>query len=133
MVQKKPAPDFKGKEMALFFDQEWFDLRLKICGLSRDDVAKSLRLRRDEIDEIWKDQREISTNDVSMLARLLGVSAGEVVTRAGISTPVPLPDREHADISTVMDKLEEMDGRLQQIERAIVDMQSMIIATRSIG
>lgn len=119
--------------MALFFDQEWFDLRLKICGLSRDDVAKSLRLRRDEIDEIWKDQREISTNDVSMLARLLGVSAGEVVTRAGISTPVPLPDREHADISTVMDKLEEMDGRLQQIERAIVDMQSMIIATRSIG
>lgn len=119
--------------MALFFDQEWFDQRLKTSGLSRDDVAKSLRLRRDEIDEMWKDQREISTNEVAMLARLLGVSAGEVVTRAGISTPVPLPDREHADISAVMDKLEEMGGRLQQIERAIADMQSMIIATRPIG
>ena len=118
--------------MALFFDQEWFDRQLESCGLTRDDVARSLRLARDEVDEIWKDQREISSNEVTILARLLGVPAAEVVTRAGISTPVPQTDRNQVDPTAVMKKLEEMDERLQRMERAIADLQSMIIATRPI-
>lgn len=118
--------------MALFFDQEWFDRQLESCGLTRDDVARSLRLARDEVDEVWKDQREISSNEVTMLARLLGVPAAEVVTRAGISTPVPQTDRNQVDPMAVMKKLEEMDERLQRMERAIADLQSMIIATRPI-
>lgn len=116
--------------MALFFDQEWFDLQLESRELTRDDVARSLRISRDEVDEIWKDQREISSNEVVMLARLLGAPAAEVVKRAGISTPVPQSDRDQADPSAVMAKLDEMDERLQRIERAIADLQSMIIATR---
>ena len=116
--------------MALFFDQEWFDRQLQSCGLTRDDVARSLRLARDEVDEIWKDQREISSNEVTMLARLLGAPAAEVVTRAGIATPAPQPARDQADPSAVMRKLDEMDDRLQRMERAIADLQSMIIATR---
>lgn len=118
--------------MALFFDQEWFDRQLEGRELSRDDVAGALRLSRDEVDEIWKDQREISSNEVVMLARLLGAPAAEVVTRAGISTPGPQSDHDQADSSAVMKKLEEMDERLQRMERAIADLQSMIIATRPI-
>lgn len=121
--------------MALFFDQEWFDQQLKSCGLTRDDVAKSLRLMRSEVDEIWKDQREISSNEVTMLARLLQAPASEVVTRAGISTPAPDPadnasSGTRSDNSVVMGKLEEMDDRLRRIERAVAELQSLIIAIR---
>jgi len=118
--------------MALFFDQEWFDRQLENRGLTRDDVARSLRLVRDEVDEIWKDQREISSNEVTMLARLLNAPAAEVVTRAGISTPVPQPAHDQVDSSAVMKKLDEMDERLRRMERAIADLQLMIIATRPI-
>ena len=123
--------------MALFFDQEWFDQHLKGRGLSRDDVAEALRLMRSEVDEIWKDQREISSTEVAILARLLQAPAHEVVTRAGVTTPMPQAEhdqmsRDKGDTSAVMAKLEEMDERLLRMERAISDLQSMIVATRSI-
>jgi hypothetical protein len=115
--------------MALFFDQGWFDEKLKARGLTRDDVASALRVRREEVDEIWKDQRELSPNEVTMLARLIAAPPSEVVTRAGIATPAP----KQADAgggSAVIAKLEEMDQRLIRIERAIADLQSLILATR---
>ena len=119
--------------MALFFDQEWFDQHLKGRGLSRDDVAEALRLMRSEVDEIWKDQREISSTEVAILARLLQAPAHEVVTRAGVTTPMPQAEhdqmsRDKGDTSAVMAKLEEMDERLLRMERAISDLQSMIVA-----
>lgn len=117
--------------MALFFDQEWFDTKLKASGRTRDDVAATLRLTRGEVDEIWKDQRELSPNEVTMLARLLGAPAAEVVTRAGISTPAPHEPRAGAGDPAIMTKLEEMDARLVKIERAIADLQSLILATRN--
>lgn len=121
--------------MALFFDQDWFDAQLRDLGLTRDDVATSLRLARDEVDEIWKDQREISANEVAMLARLLKVSASEIVTNAGIATPTP-PSSANlgaaSEVSALMTKLGEMDQRLMRMERAIAELQSMIIATRSL-
>lgn len=122
--------------MALFFDQDWFDTQLRACGLTRDDVATSLRLTRDAIDEMWKDQREISTNDVAMLARLLKVSASDVATHAGIATPLPQTGAvagRAADVSVLMNKLEEMDQRLGRMERALAELQSMILATRLPG
>ncbi len=122
--------------MTLFFDQDWFDAQLSACGLTRDDVATSLRLTRGEVDEIWKDQREISVNDVIMLARLLNVSASDVVSYAGIATPAPqsgVAPSAAPDVSALMAKLEEMDQRLGRMERAITELQSMIIATRPLG
>tara|TARA_R110000824_G_scaffold118960_2_gene271537 strand:- start:153714 stop:154073 length:360 start_codon:yes stop_codon:yes gene_type:complete len=117
--------------MALFFDQDWFDAKLESVGLGRDDVAATLRITREEVDEIWKDQREISPGDVTMLARLLKTPADEVVTHAGIATPAPLAPAGSGQSPAVMAKLEEMDKRLQRMERAIADLQSMILATRS--
>ncbi|MGV8997382.1 MAG: hypothetical protein ACOH12_10595 [Parvibaculaceae bacterium] len=122
--------------MALFFDQDWFDAKLKSLSLSRDDVASALRLTREAVDEMWKDQREMSPNDVVMLARLLKAPADEVVTRAGIATPVPHAPQSAmpaGDTSAVLKKLDELDQRMARIERAIADLQSMVIATRTPG
>lgn len=119
--------------MALFFDQDWFDSRLKALGLTRDDAAAALRLAREEIDEIWKDQREMSSNDVVMLARLLKSPAEEVVTRAGIATPAPSARASDAEAVAVLAKLSEMEQRLIRMERAIAELQSLITATRPLG
>lgn len=120
--------------MALFFDQSWFDGKLSEKHLSRDDVAAVLRVTREAVDEIFKDQRELSTNQVTMLARLLGEPLTEVVSRAGIATPMPASatrSGEDPSVTTLIAKIEGLDERLTRIERAIADLQSLIIATRS--
>lgn len=114
--------------MALFFDQEWFDAKLKEAGKTRNDVAVGLRLSREQVDEIWKDQRELLPDDVGALAGLLGCTVAEVANRAGVSTPVPAPPK--TGDAAVMAKLGEMDARLARMERAIADLQSLILATR---
>lgn len=116
--------------MALFFDQAWFDGKLAEKHLARDDVANVLRVSREAVDEIFKDQRELSTNQVTMLARLLGEPLTEVVSRAGIATPMPSAPTASADHGAVLAKLETLEQRLVRIERAIADLQSLIIATR---
>lgn len=120
--------------MALFFDQSWFDGKLSEKHLSRDDVASVLRVTREAVDEIFKDQRELSTNQVTMLARLLGEPLTEVVSRAGIATPMPASQTTAPVVggeSALIAKIDGLDERLTRIERAIADLQSLIIATRS--
>ncbi len=118
--------------MALFFDQEWFDRKLAAKGLTRDSVAAELRISRGEVDEVFKDQRELSPNEVAMLARLMGEPLSEVVSRAGVATPMP-QQQKAPDDGAVLAKLEEMDQRLRRIERAVADLQSLILATRPAG
>jgi hypothetical protein len=82
---------------------------------------------------MWKDQRELSPNDVVMLARLLKAPADEVVTRAGIATPAPQGAAPIGDTSAVLKKLDALDQRMARIERALSELQSMVIATRPLG
>jgi transcriptional regulator with XRE-family HTH domain len=110
--------------MALFFDQAWFDAQLKAAGVSRDDVAKLLKLSSEQVAELWKDQRELRAADVSALARLLQVGAAEVAKRAGISTPVP------DDSANVEQRLSEMNERLTRIERMIVELKTLVLTNR---
>lgn len=114
--------------MALFFDQEWFDAKLKEAGRTRDDVAAALRLARSQVDEIWKDQRELAPQEVGILAELLGETPEAIANKAGVSTPVPTAPK--AGDAAVAARLAEMDERLKRIERAIADLQSLILATR---
>ena len=111
--------------MALFFDQAWFDAQLKAVGVSRDDVAKMLKLSGEQVAELWKDQRELRAADVAALARLLQVGAAEVAKRAGISTPVP---EEGGD---VQQRLSEMNERLTRIERMIAELKTLMLTPRS--
>lgn len=100
--------------MALFFDSDWFDARLAAAGLKRADVAAAFGLTQTQIDELWKDQRELTVQNVRLLAGLLGVSGEEIAKRAGVSTPVP---REEISI----------EQRLARIEADIAEIKSVLL------
>jgi transcriptional regulator with XRE-family HTH domain len=92
--------------MALFFDQAWFDARLAALGLTRAPVAAALGLTEPELAEVWKDQRELRSAQVTILAGLLGVAPEEVASRAGVSTPVPRAEPSLAELSARVARLE---------------------------
>jgi transcriptional regulator with XRE-family HTH domain len=111
--------------MALFFDQAWFEARLKERGASREDLARLLQLSAEQIAEVWKDQRELSAKQVAAMANFLNVAAAEVAGRAGISTPMP---SEATDVTV---KLDEMNERLQRLERMMVELKTLILTPKS--
>src|SRR5262245_20919778 len=110
--------------MALFFDQAWFDARLAANGKTREDVARLLRLSGEEVAELWKDQRELKASEVSALATLINATTAEVANRAGVSTPAPDSSLD------VKARLDEMSERLTRIERMIVELKTLVLASR---
>ncbi|MDX5329646.1 MAG: helix-turn-helix transcriptional regulator [Pseudomonadota bacterium] len=75
--------------MALFFDAEWFDARLAERGLSRRILAAAAGMSEADLALAYKDQRELSVDEVATFAEVLGVPAEEIARQAGVSTPVP--------------------------------------------
>jgi transcriptional regulator with XRE-family HTH domain len=109
--------------MALFFDSDWFESRLASVHLSRADLARALGVSEAGVAEIWKDQRELSARDVAIIASLLGTSAGEVATHAGISTPVP----RTADAHDVGRSIAALAERLDRVERLLIEVKALLI------
>jgi transcriptional regulator with XRE-family HTH domain len=109
--------------MALFFDSAWFDNRLVAVHLSRTDLARALGVSETGIAEIWKDQRELSARDVAIMAALLGASAEDIATHAGISTPVPRLGAA-GDVSASMSDLAR---RLDRVERLLIEMKELLL------
>jgi len=103
--------------MALFFDSRWFDARLEALGLSRADIAGALGITPEQLSEMWKDQRELSANDVRILSALLAVGPEEIARRAGVSTPVPREENSIAE-------------RLDRIERALEEITAQLRARK---
>lgn len=119
--------------MALFFDQDWFDQQLKSFARTHEDVAALLHLSSMQVAEIWKDQRELLPHEVGALAKFLNATPAEVADHAGVSTPVPA-ELDDADLAAVVTRLDEMNGRLDRIERTLVDLKLMVLeqsATKS--
>jgi hypothetical protein len=114
--------------MALFFDKEWFDAKLAEFDISREELALGLGLRRWEIDEIWKDQRELSVDDVASLALLLQTTPEEIANRAGVSTPLPTaaPD----DLESIGEAISRLDARLERLERGLIEIKSLLLDLR---
>lgn len=112
--------------MALFFDQPWFDACLAATGSTRDDIARLLSISREQVDELWKDQRELSARDVVLLARFLNVEPEIVAHRAGVSTPVPKREQRSEDpiqnltarIEALEEQLAVLQARLEKLERS---------------
>jgi len=111
--------------MALFFDSAWFDARLNAAGLSRDNVAAALGLTMEQVNELWKDQREFKPNDVRVLSLLLGATAEEVALRAGVSTPVP------SDAPGSSAVLQELGERLTRVERSLAEIKALLLDLRT--
>lgn len=101
--------------MALFFDSEWFDARLAASGLKRDDLGAALGLGETEIAEIWKDQREIGTAQVRIMAALLGVAPHDIAKHAGVSTPVPR-ESDNDRLARIETELKEMKALLLELK-----------------
>lgn len=109
--------------MALFFDQGWFDAQLARVGATRADVARLLALGDEQVEELWKDQRELSAHDVARLAQLLGLPARIIAERAGVSTPVP---QGHPSIEANVTDLQSRVVRLEvQLRALIEEMESL--------
>jgi transcriptional regulator with XRE-family HTH domain len=107
--------------MALFFDSQWFDARLRAVGLSRQDVATALGLTAAQVDDLWKDQRELKAQEVRIVAALFGVEAAEVASRAGISTPVP--KEEPGDLAA-------LTARIERIEQTLVEIRNLVLSLK---
>ncbi|WP_018995690.1 hypothetical protein [Hirschia maritima] len=71
--------------MALFFDYEWFDDRLKSLGLGRDSLARNSGMTVDEIDMIFDDRRAISVSEIHSFADTLSVNPEIIAKYCGVS------------------------------------------------
>jgi len=110
--------------MALFFDAAWFDAQLQTRNATRLELADHLKITPGEVDELWKDQRELKSHEVLAMARFLGAAPEEIAARAGVSTPVP---RDPAGAGDTAAKLEELNGRLIKLERMLVELKTLLL------
>jgi len=115
--------------MALFFDQDWFDEQLASLGRTQSDVADLLGLTIAQVGEIWKDQRELRPHEVGALSSFLGETPADIADHAGVSTPVPSAPVA-ADLTVVLARLDDMSGRLERVERALVDLKTLVLEQR---
>ena len=77
--------------MGIFFDQDWFDDRLKAAGLTHAAMAQAAGMTIDEIDMVFRDQRELEAPEVHAIARILSADPREVANRAGVADPGAAP------------------------------------------
>ena len=123
--------------MALFFDQKWFTDRLNDMGRTPNDLAEAMAIPLIELAAVWKDQRELSVDEVRAMAKFLKSPVEEVASRAGVSTPIPsesgdAPDGE-SNLGTVLERLDEMTHRLDRMERAVGDIKALLLDHRLNG
>jgi len=72
--------------VALFFDQDWFRVRLAEAGKTHDALAAAAGLTLEELAAVWKDQRVVTAEMVAGFASVLRADAREVAARCGVST-----------------------------------------------
>ncbi|MBI1338995.1 helix-turn-helix domain-containing protein [bacterium] len=76
--------------MALFFDHDWFDERLRRTGLTRATLAQVAGMSIDEVELVFRDQRELAQTEVRAIAAALDVDPDEVADRSGVPlAPAP--------------------------------------------
>jgi hypothetical protein len=73
--------------MGIFFDQDWFDDRLKASGLTRGSLALAAGMTVDEIEMVFRDQRELDKGEIWAFARVLSVDPVEIASRSGAADP----------------------------------------------
>ena len=98
--------------MALFFDRQWFEAKLAERALSQRVMAAAAGMSEAELVLVFKDQRELSAEEVGIFADLLGVPPTQVAHHAGVSTPVPGQD--------------DLPGRLLALERKVAVLEAEI-------
>jgi len=77
--------------MGIFFDQDWFDARLRAAGLSRGSMAQAAGMTFDEVEMVFADRRELDASEIRAIARILAVEPQEVALRSGLAEPDERP------------------------------------------
>jgi hypothetical protein len=77
--------------MGIFFDQDWFDARLKAAGLTRGAIAQAAGMTIDEVEMVFSDRRELESGEVHAIARVLAVDPREIASRSGLADPGDAP------------------------------------------
>ena len=103
--------------MALFFDRQWFEEKLAERGLNQRILAAAASMSEAELALAFKDQRELSAEEVGIFADLLGVPPAEIAERAGVSTPVP----GQADLA----------GRILALEKKVAALEADLLRLKS--
>lgn len=103
--------------MALFFDAPWFDGKLAERGLSRRVMAAAAGMSEADLALVFKDQRELSAEEVAIFAELLGEPAAEIARQAGVSTPVPGQGAE-ARIAALERRVASLEAELARLKRS---------------
>lgn len=114
-------PVVPGETMALFFDADWFDARLDARGLSRAVLGAAAGLDDADVALVFKDQRELSAGQVAIFAELLGETAAEVASRAGVSTP--LPARPDLNGSEAAQRIAALERRVAALEAEVARLR----------
>jgi hypothetical protein len=117
--------------MALFFDARWFDGKLAEAGLGKGDLARAMGLSEEALAEMWKDQRELSPQDIRTLSFMLHESEAEVARRAGVqgsarpAAPPPLPEAAEpsgpapAALARIEARLTRLETEMSEIKRLL--------------
>ncbi|MAK83001.1 DNA-binding protein [Phenylobacterium sp.] len=101
--------------MALFFDAQWFDAQLAARGLTRRVLAAAAGMSEADLALAYKDQRELSADEVGIFAEILGVSPAEIARQAGISTPIPGAGPE-ARIAALEQRVTALEAELARLK-----------------
>lgn len=122
--------------MALFFDAGWFVKRLQELGLTPQTLAAALGWSDEDLRLAFKDQREIRSSEVQIMAALLGETPQTIATRCGVSTPLPpqtdAPDGDldpGASDSGAL-SLAELFRRVEQLEWQVGALQRQLDQAR---
>ena len=70
-----------------FVNAKWFQTRLINKGLTQRKLAEALGVDPSAITQIFKGKRKLGLDEATTLARVLGVTLGEVLVAAGLSAP----------------------------------------------
>jgi hypothetical protein len=103
--------------MALFFDAAWFEARLAERGLQRAALAAGAGMGEADLALVFKDQRELSTAEVTAFAELLGATPAEIAEHAGVSTPIPGANAAETRLARIEARLAAIEAALAQLAR----------------
>jgi len=118
--------------MGIFFDQDWFDARLRAVGADRPGLARAAGMTLDELDLVFRDLRELAPGETRAFAEVLMSSPAEVAERAGLPDPEAFPqslrrdEEEEAEFRVTREVIAGLHERLDRIELMLERVMELV-------
>ena len=111
--------------MALFFDQDWFETKMKEAGVTHETLAEAAGLTLQELVAVYKDQMIVSAGMVKGFARCLEVETDEVAKRCGIATPdCDLSGTLQHDRDLILTRLESLENQVAWLTAELAELKT---------